>query len=119
MLVCILTHLWLVKTSTTGQKDKTLIDKTLYNISRPNSLEKGDTVGLLALACKVDFEILKPAIDLMEDVWGLKVILGKSLTSEYHQFAGTDEIRANDFQVMLDNPEIKAIFSVQIGRAHV
>ena len=82
---------------------------------RPNSIQKGDTVGLLALACKVDFEILKPAIELMENVWGLKVILGKSLTSEYHQFAGTDTVRANDFQMMLDNPEIKAIFSARGG----
>ena len=82
---------------------------------RPNSIQKGDTVGLIALACKVNFEILKPAIAWMENVWGLKIILGESLTSEYHQFAGTDTIRANDFQTMLDNPEIKAIFSVRGG----
>ena len=82
---------------------------------RPNSIQKGDTVGLIALACKVNFEILKPAIAWMENVWGLKIILGESLTSEYHQFAGTDTIRANDFQTMLDNPEIKAIFSARGG----
>lgn len=82
---------------------------------RPNSIQKGDTVGLLALACKVNFEILKPAIAWMENVWGLKVILGESLTSEYYQFAGTDAVRANDFQMMLDNPEIKAIFSARGG----
>ena len=82
---------------------------------QPNPIQKGDTVGLLALACKVDFEILRPAIELMENVWGLEVILGESLTSEYHQFAGTDTLRANDFQMMLDNPEIKAIFSARGG----
>jgi muramoyltetrapeptide carboxypeptidase len=86
-----------------------------YTLKRPQSLRKGDTVGLLALACKVDFEVLKPAIALMENDWGLKVILGKSLTSEYYQFAGTDEVRANDFQLMLDNPKIKAIFSARGG----
>ena len=82
---------------------------------QPNPIQIGDTVGLLALACKVDFEILRPAIELMENVWGLKVILGESLTSEYHQFAGTDAVRANDFQMMLDNPEIKTIFSARGG----
>jgi muramoyltetrapeptide carboxypeptidase len=92
-----------------------LITNTIQNISRPNSLQKGDTVGLLALACKVDFEVLKPAIKLMENDWGLKVVLGESLTSAYHQFAGTDAVRANDFQLMLDNPEIKAIFSARGG----
>ena len=92
-----------------------MINNFLSNISRPNPLKKGDTVGLLALASKVDFEILKPAIELMENDWGLKVIFGESLTSEYHQFAGTDTVRANDFQLMLDNPEIKAIFSARGG----
>jgi muramoyltetrapeptide carboxypeptidase len=82
---------------------------------QPNPIQQGDTVGLLALACKVDFEVLRPAIELMENIWGLKVILGESLTSEYHQFAGTDKVRAEDFQKMLDNPEIKAIFSSRGG----
>ncbi len=92
-----------------------MTNNILQNISQPNSLRKGDTVGLLALASKVDFEILKPAIELMENDWGLKVILGESLTSEYHQFAGNDAVRAKDFQLMLDNPEIKAIFSARGG----
>jgi muramoyltetrapeptide carboxypeptidase len=94
---------------------KPLINKLLQNISQPNPLKKGDAVGLLALACRVDFEILKPAIELMENDWGLKVILGESLTSEYHQFAGNDAVRAKDFQLMLNNPEIKAIFSARGG----
>jgi muramoyltetrapeptide carboxypeptidase len=92
-----------------------LTNNFLSNISQPNPLKNGDTVGLLALACKVDFEILKLAIELMENDWGLNVILGESLTSEYHQFAGNDAVRANDFQLMLDNPEIKAIFSARGG----
>jgi muramoyltetrapeptide carboxypeptidase len=82
---------------------------------QPTKIQKGDIVGLLALACKVDFEVLRPAIELMENVWGLKVILGESLTSEYHQYAGTDKVRAEDFQTMLDNPKIKAIFSARGG----
>jgi muramoyltetrapeptide carboxypeptidase len=82
---------------------------------QPTKIQQGDTIGLLALACKVDFEVLRPAIELMENVWGLKVILGESLTSEYHQFAGTDKVRKEDFQRMLDHPEIKAIFSVRGG----
>jgi len=82
---------------------------------RPTPLQKGDSVGIVALACKVDFETLKPAIELMEKTWGLKVIIGKSVMSEFHQFAGTDDVRAKDFQLMLENPEIKAIFSARGG----
>ena len=82
---------------------------------QPKALQKGDTVGLVALACKVDFELIKPAIEVIEKVWGLNVVLGTSLTSKYHQFAGTDEIRANDFQMMLNDPNIKAIISARGG----
>jgi muramoyltetrapeptide carboxypeptidase len=82
---------------------------------RPTPLQKGDSVGIVALACKVDFETLKPAIELMEKTWDLKVIIGKSVMSEFHQFAGTDDVRAKDFQLMLENPEIKAIFSARGG----
>ncbi|MET3127693.1 muramoyltetrapeptide carboxypeptidase [Arcicella rosea] len=82
---------------------------------QPKALQKGDTVGLVALACKVDFDLIKPAIEVIENIWGLNVVLGTSLTSKYHQFAGTDEIRANDFQLMLDNPNIKAIISARGG----
>jgi muramoyltetrapeptide carboxypeptidase len=82
---------------------------------QPNQLKQGDTVGLLALACKVDFELLTPAIQILEKEWGLKVELGNSLTAVYHQFAGDDNTRADDFQRMIDTPEIKAIFSVRGG----
>lgn len=82
---------------------------------QPKALQKGDTVGLVALACKVDFDLIKPAIEVIENIWGLNVVLGTSLTSKYHQFAGTDEIRANDFQLMLDDPNIKAIISARGG----
>ena len=91
-----------------------LKNNLIYKL-RPNPIQKDDTVGLLALACKVDFEALRQAIELMENTWGIKVILGESLTSEYHQFAGNDTVRANDFQMMLDNPEIKAILSARGG----
>lgn len=92
-----------------------MINSIFSAISRPNFLQKGDTVGVLALACKVDFEVLRPAIELLENDWGLSVVLGDSLTNEYHQFAGDDALRAKDFQWMLDNPEIKAIFSARGG----
>jgi muramoyltetrapeptide carboxypeptidase len=91
------------------------VEKLSLKALQPNPIQQGDTIGLLALACKVNFEVLKPAIELMEKDWGLKVILGESLMSEYHQFAGTDKVREGDFQRMLDNPEIKAIFSARGG----
>ena len=45
----------------------------------------------------------------------MEVILGKYICSEHAQFAGTDEQRAEDFQSMLDNKNIKAIICARGG----
>ncbi|WP_026997944.1 S66 peptidase family protein [Flectobacillus major] len=84
-------------------------------MQKPPFLQKGDTVGIVALAWKVDFEDLKPAIALLENEWGLNVVLGTSLEGNYFQYAAPDAVRAKDFQEMLDNPTIKAIFSARGG----
>lgn len=84
-------------------------------MQKPPFLKKGDTVGVLALAWKVAFEDLEAAIAFMETEWELKVVLGESLKTSYNQYAATDEVRARDFQQMLDNPSIKAIFSARGG----
>lgn len=81
---------------------------------QPKNLQKGDTVGLIAMAWEVDMELLKPSIQTLES-WGLNVVFGESLISKYHQFAGPDEVRAGDFQKMLDDKSISAIFSVRGG----
>jgi muramoyltetrapeptide carboxypeptidase len=81
---------------------------------RPASLQKGDTVGIVGLACKVEIAQILPAVDILEQ-WGLKVIIGQSVYSAYYQFAGDDKIRRDDFQLMLDNQDIKAIFSARGG----
>ncbi len=81
---------------------------------RPATLQKGDIVGIVGLACKIDITQILPAVAVLEQ-WGLNVILGESVYSAYHQFAGNDELRRDDFQKMLDNQDIKAIFSARGG----
>ncbi len=80
----------------------------------PEFLHKGDTVGILATARKIDAATLQPAIQLLES-WGLHVVLGKTIGKEEHQLAGPDWMRATDFQEMLDNPKIKAIWAAKGG----
>ena len=84
------------------------------SIQRPEYLQPGDTVGVLGLACKVNIEQLEQAFGVLES-WGLHVVRGRSLRSAYHQFAGDDATRAADFQAMLNDPTIKAIFSARGG----
>lgn len=80
----------------------------------PPSLQKGDTIAIVATARKNIDDNLKPAIDLLHG-WGLEVVIGKSIGLDDNQLAGTDAQRAEDFQQQLDNPNIKAIWCVRGG----
>ena len=80
----------------------------------PEFLQKGDTVAILATARKIDLINLQPAIKLLES-WGLYVVIGKTIGKSENQLAGPDWQRATDFQEMLDNPKIKAIWAAKGG----
>jgi muramoyltetrapeptide carboxypeptidase len=80
----------------------------------PPYLKKGDTIGILATARKVEMKSLEPAIKLAES-WGLHVVVGKTVGLDNNQLAGEDWQRAIDLQQMLDNPAIKAIWSAKGG----
>ena len=81
---------------------------------RPPSLQKGDTVGIVSTARKITSEELAPFIELLAS-WDLNAVLGKTINVSYNQFAGNDRLRAEDFQEMMDNPEIKAIWCARGG----
>ena len=80
----------------------------------PQHLKKGDTVAIVATARKIDASTLQPGIKLLES-WGLKVILGKTIGKEQNQLAGADWQRATDFQEMIDDPSVKAIWAAKGG----
>lgn len=87
----------------------------MTSLIAPPSLKKGDKVAIIALASKLNPEDIQSAINLMQENWGVEVIVGESVSASYFNFAGTDEIRLRDFQQQLDNQEIKAIFSARGG----
>lgn len=77
-------------------------------------LNKGDTVAIVATARKISMEEIQTAVNLLES-WDLNVIIGKTIGAEAHQFAGSDAFRVSDFQKMLDDPNIKAIWCARGG----
>lgn len=81
---------------------------------QPALLNKGDKIGLVAPAGKIDRKKIDLAKTVLESI-GYEVILGKHVYDEHHIFAGTDENRAADFQFMLDHEEIKAIICARGG----
>ena len=80
----------------------------------PQALQKGDTIAIVATARKNITDNLKPAISLAKS-WGLNIVLGTTIGLDDNQLAGTDEQRAADFQSMIENPNIKAIWCVRGG----
>lgn len=80
----------------------------------PPYLQKGETIAIVSTARKISKEELQPALNLLES-WGFKTVLGKTIGMEENQFAGSDELRAADFQKMLDDPNIKAIWCARGG----
>jgi muramoyltetrapeptide carboxypeptidase len=81
---------------------------------QPAFLQKNDTVAIVSTARKISLEEIQPAINLLEN-WGLKVVVGNTIGFEENQFAGSDYQRVMDFQQMLNNPKIKAIWCARGG----
>lgn len=82
-------------------------------MTAPPYLKKGDTVAITCPAKKLPVPI-DDAVRLLES-WGLHVILGDTVYASWNQFAGTDEMRAADFQRFLDDKSVKAIFAARGG----
>ena len=80
----------------------------------PAFLKKGDTIAIVSTARKISKKELQPSLDFIES-WGLKIVLGETLDAEENQFAGSDELRTADFQKMMDDPKIKAIWCAKGG----
>ena len=80
----------------------------------PPYLKKGDTVAIVCTARKFFPEDAIPAKELLES-WGLKIKLGATIGLDSCQLGGTDLERAADFQNMMDDENIKAIWCARGG----
>jgi len=80
----------------------------------PQSIKPGQKIGIVSTASKIDKEIVLTAVELLESM-GYQTEIGAHALSQFHQFAATDAERASDLQLMLDNPEIKAIICSRGG----
>lgn len=77
-------------------------------IKIPPYLKKGDTIGIVCPAGYMPYEKAATCIEVLTQ-WGYKVLVGKTLGSQFHYFSGTDAERLLDLQSMLDDTEVKAI----------
>ena len=82
-------------------------------IKQPVYLKKGDKIAIVCPAKKLPVPI-DGAIKILKS-WGLEVIIGETVSAAYHQFAGSDVLRAADLQKYLDDTDIKAIIAGRGG----
>lgn len=79
----------------------------------PPYLQKGDRVAIVCPAKKLP-KPMDDAVALLQS-WGLEVVLGQTVNAEHHQFAGNDQLRAQDLQQYINDDSIKAIFAARGG----
>lgn len=77
-------------------------------------LKKGDTVGLIAPSSALGEFDLKPILDMFTQM-GLWVVEATNIKNRYRYMAGTDKIRAESFNQIVKNPDIKALFCLRGG----
>ena len=80
----------------------------------PKYLQKNDTVAIVSTARKISLKEIQRAIKLLES-WDLNLKIGRTIGLEKHQFAGSNEERIKDFQDMIDDEEVKAIWCARGG----
>lgn len=80
----------------------------------PPALRPGDRVAIVCTARKASHEELAAAVATLTN-WGLEVVLGASTNVAAHQFGGSDEVRRQDLQQMLNRPDIRAILVARGG----
>ncbi len=77
-------------------------------------LRPNDKVAITAPAKRIARKEIDAAIKILVS-WGLQVVVGETIDSEYFQFSGTKEKRLEEVQNFLDDLEIKAIFFARGG----
>ncbi|SMO87802.1 muramoyltetrapeptide carboxypeptidase [Saccharicrinis carchari] len=80
----------------------------------PPSLQKGDTIAIVAPAGRIDSAIIAQAGHRIAQM-GYRVKLGSSLSRHHYNFSSTDYNRRSDFQQMMDDDEVKAILCTRGG----
>lgn len=85
-----------------------------YTMNTPPLLVPGSKIGIVAPARKVSPEEMQPAIDQLHQ-WGFEVAKGMYLYEQDHQFAGTDQQRWADLQMMLDDASVNAVLFARGG----
>ncbi|MCH5596565.1 S66 peptidase family protein [Niabella ginsengisoli] len=75
-------------------------------------------IGITSPAGFITREDIIPSATLLQQ-WGFKIRVGYTIGKRDHTFGGTDAERLSDMQMMLDDPQVKAIMCARGGYGSV
>lgn len=81
---------------------------------KPPALQTGDKVVIIAPARKISLTDISLGVDTLKN-WSLKVTFSEHLFDDCDQFAGDDNVRAEDLQKAINDKDVKAIFCARGG----
>ncbi len=81
---------------------------------QPTYLKEGDTLALVAASRFIEQDQLDRAVAFFKQ-FGFKVLCGPNIMKRSHQFAGTDQERADDINWALGQKDVKAILFFRGG----
>lgn len=84
-------------------------------LTRPKMLKPGDVIGLVAPASPVDKPEKVDASVLKLEEFGFKVKVGRSCREKYGYLSGSDEVRAEDVNIMFADKEVDGIMCLRGG----
>ncbi len=83
-------------------------------VRKPQGLQPGDTIGVVAPASPMRPDRLQAGIDYLRRQ-GFRVVLGGHVRNQRGYLAGSDGERAEDLMRMFSDPEVKAIIAARGG----
>ncbi|MDP4263041.1 MAG: LD-carboxypeptidase [Bacteroidota bacterium] len=84
-------------------------------IKTPPYLQPGDVIGIVCPSGAMPVEKTSECVRVLNEEWGFRTKVGKTIGTQFNYFSGTDEERLNDFQQMIDDDEVKAILCARGG----
>ena len=83
-------------------------------MQRPPNVQKGSKVGIVSTARAISLDELRPLLELLAS-WGLEAEIGATVGAVENQYAGSDALRTQDLQQMMDDSSIDAIWCARGG----
>lgn len=109
-----LSSLLIAGTASVSFKSSKKIPEPLKEVKIPPYLKAGDTIAITCPAGYMTTAQIQPAVELMES-WGFRIQIGATIDKRDYSMAGTDVERSDDFQQLLDDPNVKAIMCARGG----